>query len=243
MSDIFAEYKKEIFMNFSNCSFFELFLFPWISKETIERVNEKILDNVIMFLNECCIIVKNYILETSNLNIFRDMENVWYLNSEIMHGDRIPGLESVIVDDKDLLSYMQNSLNEGMSIVRIKRGDNKNNILLSEPPSDGFSYKDRLLLAYKDKENESNFISFFKNAEGSSLFNYSIGHKLISNPMFYPIGEDLDLKSLYLKAVFSIVMGVSKDDDLKLLKEDVKFMETLSELKERFNEGYELLAK
>jgi hypothetical protein len=38
--------------------------------------------------------------------------------------------------------------------------------------------------------------------------------------------EDLDLKSLYFKAVFSIVNSISKDDDLDLLKSDMKFMET-----------------
>ena len=37
---------------------------------------------------------------------------------------------------------------------------------------------------------------------------------------------------------------MSKDDDnLKLLKEDAKFMDSLSELKEKFNDGLELLAK
>ena len=54
----------------------------------------------------------------------------------------------------------------------------------------------------------------------------------------------MDLESLYFKAVFSIIMGLSKDNNnLKLLKEDVKFMDTLSKLKERFHDGLELLAK
>ena len=54
----------------------------------------------------------------------------------------------------------------------------------------------------------------------------------------------MDLESLYFKAVFSIIMGLSKDNNnLKLLKEDVKFMDNLSELKEKFNEGIGLLAK
>ena len=62
--------------------------------------------------------------------------------------------------------------------------------------------------------------------------------------MFEILEERIDLESLYFKAVFSIVMGLSKDDNsLKLLKEDVKFMDTLSELKEKFNDGLELLAK
>ena len=62
--------------------------------------------------------------------------------------------------------------------------------------------------------------------------------------MFHIMEEDINLESLYNKAVFSIVMGLSKDkNDLKLLKEDVNFMETLSELRESFNSKCELLAK
>jgi hypothetical protein len=53
--------------------------------------------------------------------------------------------------------------------------------------------------------------------------------------------EDLDLKSLYFKAVFSIVNSISKDDDLDLLKSDMKFMETLNEIIGKFDNGYELL--
>jgi len=247
ISDIFVEYKKEIFKNHQNSSFFTLFLFPWISRETIERADDKILDNVIESLNECCNIVKNYILNTSlSLYIIDDINTVEYLFSEIINERRILGLESVNVDDKNLLSYIQNFFfNERLWTVRIKR-DNKNNILLSQRLFPRPFPHDKLFLAYKDKENNPNIISFYNNIEGSSLFNYSLKHKQILNhPMFEMMEERINLKSLYLKAVSSMVMGLSKDDDgdLKLLKEDVKFMNTSSELKERFNEGYELLAK
>jgi hypothetical protein len=241
MSDIFVEYKKEIFKNYQNFFFFELLLFPWISKETIERANEKLIDYIIKSLNECCTIVKNYVIKTSPpLYIPNDIDTVSYLLNEITGKQPIRSIESVNADEKNLLSVIENYISKSHMIVRIKRGNGKNNILMTSS-----FYPGRMILAYKDKENGSNIISFYRNTEGNSLFNYSLKHKqIIHHPMFDIFEERIDLESLYLKAVFSIVIGLSKDDDdLKLLKEDVKFMDTLSKLKERFHEGLELLAK
>ena len=187
----------------------------------------------------CCTIVKNYVIKTSPpLYMLNDIDTVSYLFSEIIHDRRILGLESVNTEDKNLLSVIENFISKSHMRVRIKRGDGKNNILLTSS-----FYPNRMILVYKDKENRSNVISFYENTEGS-LFNYALKHKQISNPMFHIMEEDINLESLYNKAVFSIVMGLSKDkNDLKLLKEDVKFMETLSELRESFNSKCELLAK
>jgi hypothetical protein len=244
MPDIFAEYKKEMFKNYQNCDFFELFLFPWVSIKTTEKADESLIDNLISCLNEFCTIFKEYILESHGIDILTDRQEIEYLNSDIMGEHRILGLDSVEVKDKNLLSYLQNNFNEIISIVRIKRGDNKNKILLSKPSLHYFSDLRKLLLVYKDKESIPNIISFYKNTEGS-LFNYALKHQqIIHRPLFDIMKERINLKSLYLKAVSSIVMGLSKDDkDLKLLKEDANFMDTLSDLKERFNEGLELLAK
>jgi hypothetical protein len=239
MFDIFAEYKKEIFESHQNSSFFELLLFPWISKETIERANEKLSNHIIKSLNEFCTIVKNHVLRiTPPLYMPNDIDTVAYLFSEIIDKRPILGIESVNVDDKNLISFVEDFVSERSSIVRIKRGDSKSNILLARS-----FYPGRIILAYKDKKNNRNILPLYKNTEGNSLFNYSLKHKQISNPMFDIMEDDINLESLYFKAVFSIVIGLSKDDDSKLLKEDIKFMDTLSNLTEKFNEGLGLLAK
>jgi hypothetical protein len=168
-----------------------------------------------------------------------DIDMVANLLDEITGKQPVYPIESVIVDDKDLLSVIEEFISKSHMRVRIKRGDGKNNILLTSS-----FYPGRMILVYKDKENSSNVISFYKNTEGNSLFNYSLKHKqIINHPMFEILEERIDLESLYLKAVSSMVMGLSKDDVnfLQLLKEDVKFMNTLSELKEKFKEGYNLL--
>jgi hypothetical protein len=235
---VFAEYKKEIFKNHQNSSFFELFVFPWISLKTIENANERLIDNIILTLNEFCIIYKEHILISDDIDILKNSEEIEYLSSELIRGHNIQGSESVNMDDKDLLSYIQNTFTEPINRVIIKRGDNKSKFLLFEPTLHDFLEKRKLLLAYKDKEDRSNVISFYENTEGS-LFNYELEHIQILHPMF----NKMDLKSLYFKAIFSIVMGLFKKDyNVKLLKEDTVFMNTLSELKEKFNEGIGLLA-
>ena len=134
MSDIFEEYKKEIFKNHQNSSFFELLLFPWISKETVERADKKLIDYIIKSLNVCCTIVKNYVIKTSSpLYMLNDIDTVSYLFSEIIHDRRILGLESVNTEDKNLLSVIENFISKSHMRVRIKRGDGKNNILLTGP--------------------------------------------------------------------------------------------------------------
>src|SRR6476620_10411104 len=192
MSDIFEEYKKEIFKNHQNSSFFELLLFPWISKETVERADKKLIDYIIKSLNVCCTIVKNYVIKTSPpLYMLNDIDTVSYLFSEIIHDRRILGLESVNTEDKNLLSVIENFISKSHMRVRIKRGDGKNNILLTSS-----FYPNRMILVYKDKENRSNVISFYENTEGS-LFNYALKHKQISNPLFGIMEEDITLESLY----------------------------------------------
>ncbi len=54
----------------------------------------------------------------------------------------------------------------------------------------------------------------------------------------------IDLKSLYFKAVFSIVNVTFNDySKLESLKDDIKFINTLEELKERFDDEFEILTK
>ena len=67
-----------------------------------------------------------------------------------------------------------------------------------------------MILLYKDKENIPNIISFYKNTE-DLLF---LLIRLTMNHLFFHLDlnfeENIDLKSLYNKAVFSIVMEFPK---------------------------------
>jgi hypothetical protein len=238
LQEIFSEYKKEIFKNHQNCTFFKLFLLPWITMETIENASDKLFDTIRLFLNYCCNLVKDHIirfskniheLEPSNASIYVD---------QLKSPDPFPGKKSVDVDDVSLFSYMKSFFSQILNLIKINRSNNKGIILLIKSLD-----SNQKMLLYKDKENIPNILSFYKNTDNTSLFTYSINHKSLKLPSRLKIEHDIDLKSLYNIAVFLVVYGKSNEDDLKLLKEDVKFMNTLSELKERFNEGYELIAK
>jgi hypothetical protein len=80
------------------------------------------------------------------------------------------------------------------------------------------------------------------------LFSNYTRDLISQRPMIQPSNfndeDNLDLKSLYLKALFSIMMKLSKDDkNLKILQEDAKFMDALSGLKDRVYSKYELLTR
>lgn len=228
MQEIFSEYKKEIFKNHQNCGFFELFLLPWISIETIENVSEKLFDNIRLYLNYCCNLVTDHVIRSSKSIHELDISIALPYIDEIKSQDPFLGLKGDHVkDDKSLFSYIKSIFPEELNLAKIKIDDNKSIIIVIKS-----SDSNRRILLYKDKESIPNIISFNKNIERSSLFPFSINHKSIIIPSTFKFEDYIDLKSLYHKAVFSIVNDKSKDDDLNLLKEDIKFMDTLSELKE-----------
>ncbi len=236
MSDIFSEYKKEIFKNHQNCAFFNLFLLPWISIETIEKVSEELFDIIRLFLNYCCNVVKDHIIRFSKRVYEWEDEGIASgFIGEIEAQEPLLGMKSVIIDDLNLFSYVKDILSKGINLTKIK-DNNKSSILVIKP-----SDSNRRILLYKDKENIPNLIFFYKHTNGSSLFTYSISHRLLKPITIYRYEGDIDLKPLFFKALFSIMMGLSKDNDLKILKEDIKFMDTLSELKQKDNSIYQLL--
>lgn len=241
VSHIYVEYKKEIFKNHQDSSFFELFLLPWISIETVESASEELYDNIRLFLNYCCSLVKDHIIGLSKRTDELEESTALIYIDKIKSQDPFLGMKSVNVDDVSLFSYVTDISLDRPTLVKIKRDKNKNIILLIKSLD-----SNQTILLYKDKENIPTIVSLYKNTDGSSLFTHSIKHKQIK--LLAPLSRfkfeyGMDLKSLYNKAVFSIVSGKPKDDDLRFLKEDVKFEDTLSELKKTFNDEVKILAK
>ena len=238
LQEIFSEYKKEIFKNHHNCTFFELFLLSWITIETIENASDKLFDTIRLFLNYCCNLVKDHIIRFSKSIHELEPSNASTYINQLKSPNPFPGKESDNVDDISLFSYMKSIFSKNLNLIKIYRDNNKGIILLIKSLD-----SNQKILLYIDKENIPNILSFYKNADNTSLFTYSINHKSLKLPSRFKFEPDIDLKSLYNKAVFSVVCGKFNEDDLKLLKEDAKFMDTLSELKKAFHNGLELLAK
>ena len=91
ISNIFLDYKKEIYRYHKDCNFFKLCLYPWICVDTILYLDEDTLDKIRIFLTNCCNIIKNCIpsfpkgifhpIEESN-NIV-DLQNLIQSNDEV----------------------------------------------------------------------------------------------------------------------------------------------------------------
>ncbi len=60
---------------------------------------------------------------------------------------------------------------------------------------------------------------------------------------FYKLLASLNLKSMYYRAVFSLVSEDIKDEDKRILKQDLKFKQVLTELKSQFQNNCDLLYK
>ena len=58
---------------------------------------------------------------------------------------------------------------------------------------------------------------------------------------FYKLLSSLNLKSMHYRAVFSLVSGDIKDEDKRVLKQDLKFKKMLTELKSQFQNNCDLL--
>jgi len=59
----------------------------------------------------------------------------------------------------------------------------------------------------------------------------------------YKLLASLNLKSMYYRAVFSLVSGDIKDEDKRILKQDLKFKKMLTELNSQFQNNCDLLYK
>lgn len=240
MPTIFTQYKKEIFKNHRDSNFFKLFLFPWISLETIEKVNEKIINCIISCLNECCNEIKFYILISfPKPNVLDEIGENEHLSVKVNGQDSILNYKTTTdKENQNMFPFVEELAYGGSPIVKIKTEDDRNNILLTR------SYNpNTMLLANVDKDNKSNINSFFNDAKELSYPSQPPKKdKPIPNRLNDIMVEDIDLKFIYFKSMFSMIIEMSKDDDLRILSNDKRFMENLSELKERFNSGYEMLS-
>jgi hypothetical protein len=212
MIEIFNEYEKEIFKNHKNCSFFKLFLLPWISIDTIENldIDSDLVSNIRIFLNDCCNTIKDrlqrfpqgifkyYIMDP----LFKTDYQTRYLGFELEEG-------VIKVNGNPVLSFLNACFPLDSELIKVKK-ENENRFVLYKPDD-----TKELILDFKDKEKELNIISANNNTDRISLHANSIKQVMVPHPMF--------------------------NSDLNIFRNDVKFMGTLLMLKKLFDMGYEVL--
>lgn len=240
MVEIFHEYGREIYTNHKNCMFFKLFLLPWISIETIENLHIQghLDDHITTLLTDRCNVIKKQlsnfpqgIFKHHALDQFFEMDyNPRYLDFDFKEG-------IIKVEDNPALSFLKNLFLLNLEVVKVKK-ENENRIILCKTDD-----TKKLLLDFKDEENEINIISAKNIEDRVSLPAYSISQVMIPHSMFESVVREISLFILNFEAVFSLVMGKITYYDLDLFKKDVKFIWMLSNLKKGFNVACELVDK
>jgi len=236
ISEIFNEYEKEIFKNHQNCNLFELFLYPWISIDTIKKLSpqEDPIGQIRMILNDCCNVIKERLLR------FPSGINNYYLHDIFKFNPIVPDyifrLQDGVVKLKDnpLLSFLKDSFSLNFESVKVKK-ENENRIILYN-----LDDKKEITLEYDDEKREVAIISNTNDSDRLSLKAYSINQVVLPNPMLETVVKGIDLKFLHYKAVFLLIMGKIRDD-LVLFKNDKKFMDMLDKLKNSFDIKYNSL--
>jgi hypothetical protein len=244
VSKMMVDYRKEIFKNYNNCNFFRLFLYQWISMETIDNSSEDIAGKISNFLNDCCKMIKDNI-STYPDGIFLMPEQAKSLlkkddpeaaDFRCVNFNMPDGINNV-VDDNYVFYFLRQISSLETQFVKVNR-ENKNQITISN--LDGIEI---FQMIYKDKEEEMDIISAIDDNDRISLPATSFEEVTIPHVFFESIVGIIDRTMLFFNAVFSIMINDIKDDDLKILKSDTKFMKKLSELDDKFRSNYDILIR
>ena len=134
------DYKHEIFKYHKDCNFYRLFLFPWISIETIENSSPVIIDIINNYLYDCCKFVKD-ILYTYLEGLYQIPEGLVYtykkdesiFNNYLNFNALKQGINK-IDDSNDVFYFMRQifTLEPQQSILVNKQKNNNNHIELSK---------------------------------------------------------------------------------------------------------------
>lgn len=240
------EYRKEIFKKHKDCNFFELFLTPWISISTIENLDERTIDKVGDFLTDCCSIVKSRILFLDN-GIYHNYPGFSGIQSsdnpkwQYNYADLNSLNDGIVaVDSNPLLSLVNKIFTLGAEEIKVQR-PHQNRITISKKDDTKLAQ-----LIYKEEEGEEkgmDIISANDPADRVLLPAKSTREVLLPNPLFDYVINQIDLTSLYFKAVFSVMIENIKDNDLHLLKDDARFKKTALDLNDRVRTTCEVLIR
>ncbi len=219
VSKIFMEYKKEIFKCHSNCEFFELFINPWISIDTLVNLNNDLIDKIRIYLTECCHIVKDQILSSPKgiFNIYQDLKKdimVSENGTETSEFD-LNTLEEGIkdVNDHSLLSFINKICAFNLETVRVKRVNDNQTIVISK-----LDDRKQIQFLYNEEEKKLDMILIDGDSVSKISFPVDANKKFKLQVSIYLQNLIQCFSLLYLKAAISIAIENLQYNDLELLK-------------------------
>lgn len=236
-------YRKEIYQHHRNCALFRIFLSPWISIDTIEKLDKDTIDKIRLFLTGCCNNIKDRILIFSkgifhSKGYYHVLGTLHLIETNFSDFNELKnGINNV--NDNKLLSLIGKTFSLGTEIVRIEKESKKQIILYN-------SYNKKLFqLDYRENEMELEILSVDDNSDKISLPIDPNKGIVLPITEFDSIVNQIDLPSLCFNAVFSTVIEKHNGNgqDLLLLKHDKSFMNTMFELNTRFHTVYDMMSK
>jgi hypothetical protein len=221
ISEISTEYSTLIYKTHQNCDFFKLFLYPWISLDTLVHLDINIISQTRRYLTDCCIALKDFLLplpreifaseSEPDINKSNDHEASKVLNYDL--NTLKDGENEVYRDPLLLLIRKIFSINE--DVIFVKRIfdfqlvlDSKIHIIFNESMH-------QLEIYLIGKNNISEYILSAKSIKEIEI---------PSDPLIYLL-ERFDSDSLYSKGMASILNLETSKDNKDLQNQNNKFKE------------------
>ncbi len=236
-----VQYKKEIFKQYKNCDLFRFFISPWISIDTIENLGEDITIKIMMFLKNCCNVVIEKIgplnegifhsYDLSEIIEFRHPRESQTLDMGVINEG------TVKVEDNQLFLFIRKVFSLESETVKVKIMDRNHKVVIKLDNTELFQ------LNYKEEPKELDIVSTNYNTDKVSLPAISINEIKTPDILFDYQVDKVDLNSLYFSAVSSIIIEKIDEDDLRLLKRDMRFKKKLLEVYNRLHNNYNMLNK
>ena len=129
------DYKHEIYKYHKDCNFYRLFLFPWITIETIENLDPVIIDIINNYLYDCCKFVKDtlhtyleglYLMPEGLVYTYEKQESIF--KNSLNFNSLKDGINKVD-DSNDVFYFMRQvfAIMEPQQSVLVNRQKNNNN--------------------------------------------------------------------------------------------------------------------
>jgi hypothetical protein len=233
------------FQNYSNCSLFEVFLYPYFEKDTISATRDLLLWDLYEYLSDCCRLIEKKL-------IWFQMRNI-PINEVIFSWNKIPG-----DNDELLLSHLAHLFN--LEEIESNSGIEKITMDGDLPAIKVSTNSAPIIIKLDQRKNEVIVMSNVGNA-GYQEKVYGVQHinnemvvvnKIPQEDYLRPLIEEAErqIQQLIYKFVSDLASSPMDSESsyrYNVLSRDEKFMKVAKEIYEKrhrsFERGYKLLKK
>ena len=230
---------KNLVLNYSNHLLFEVFLFPYIERETLSKeIDSNIFSEIFLYLHKCCKQVEDMILSINHTSFVKD----GYLTDQLFIWENIPREE---YDRESLRSFLKQKFNwVWVEKAEIRKTENMEGITISSGSMTA--------LISLDKDNRKAVLSH----RGSKKYEFVV-RELADDQFAVDAVLDEPLEDWHMKMFinYNIVAYMTKfiislvplygihivSPTMSVLGKDKKFTKALKKIKYRFDRSFDLI--